>query len=156
MRPRFASAVFAAALPSLAAAQTTADFSALERRAAREVDSGNVPSLAVVVVQDGRIVYERAFGHADLASCRAATVHTAYALASASKPITATALLQLARRGEVDLDAPVQRYIAPLALRAPEGSAFGQPGWAPTHTSTMATRSHRRRPSRRCSRASAC
>lgn len=127
MHRQFAFAVFAATLSSVAGAQAAADFSALEQRAVREVDSGNVPSLAVAVVQDGRIIYERAFGHADLASRRAATVHTAYALASASKPITATALLQLARRGKVDLDAPVQRYIAPLALRVPEGSKFGQP-----------------------------
>lgn len=144
MYPRFAFAVFTATLSTVAAAQVATDFSALEQRAAREVDSGNVPSLAVAVVQDGRIVYERAFGYADLASRRAATVHTAYALASASKPITATALLQLAQRGKVDLAAPVQRYIAPLALRAPAGSAFGQPRLQQLldHTAGLGTYAH--------------
>ncbi len=141
---RFAFAAIAALFPAMAGAQSAPDFSALEQRAAREVDSGNVPSLAVAVVQDGRIVYERAFGHADLAARRAATVHTAYALASASKPITATALMQLARRGKVDLAEPVQRYLAPLTLRAPDGSTFAAPRLQQLldHTSGLGTYAH--------------
>lgn len=110
------------ALIGTAAAQQTPDFSALERRVASEIDSGNLPSLAVAVAQDGRIVYARAFGHADLAGRRPATVHTAYALASATKPITATAVLQLAERGRIDLDAPAQKYLRPWRLQGPARS----------------------------------
>ncbi|HSX59289.1 MAG TPA: serine hydrolase domain-containing protein [Tahibacter sp.] len=128
---------------ALATAAPVPDFSALERRAAQEVDSGNLPSLAVAVVRDGEIVYARAFGHADLAQRRPATVHTAYALASATKPITATAVMQLAERGKIDLAAPARRYLGPLRLRAAD------PAWpAPSvaqlldHTAGLATYAH--------------
>lgn len=110
-------------LPSLllAASAQGADFSALERRAAEQIAAGALPSLAVAIAEDGRIVYERAFGLADIASDRAAGVHTAYALASASKPITATALMRLVEQGRVRLDAPVARYIAPLRFQGANG-----------------------------------
>jgi CubicO group peptidase (beta-lactamase class C family) len=113
------SVLFVAALGASAAvhAQTDARFAALEKRVAAEIGSGQLPSLAVAVISDGRIVYEKAFGNADLAAGRPATVHTAYALASASKPITATAVLQLAERGRIDLDAPARDYLGRLHLQ---------------------------------------
>ena len=40
-----------------------------------------------------------------------ATAASVYRLASVAKPITATAVLQLAERGRLDLDAPIQRYV---------------------------------------------
>jgi CubicO group peptidase (beta-lactamase class C family) len=113
---RFVLAWLASTAAATAVAEPSPDFTALEQRIAREIDSGNVPSLAVAAVQDGRVVYLRAFGHADLATRRPATVHTAYALASATKPITATAVLQLAERGRIDLDAPAQNYLRPWRL----------------------------------------
>lgn len=122
------------------AAGDVARFEALERRAAAEVDSGRVPSLAIAVVADGEIVYERAFGHADLASGRAATVHTAYALASASKPITATAVLQLAERGRIDLDTPAQRYLGRLRLSSTQrGASAPTVGQLLAHTAGLGT-----------------
>lgn len=110
-------------LCATAAAEDEARFAALEQHAREAVAGGRVPSLAVAVVEDGRIVYERAFGRADLASGRPATVHTAYALASATKPITATAVLQLAERGRIDLDAPAQRYLGRLRLHDAAGGS---------------------------------
>jgi CubicO group peptidase (beta-lactamase class C family) len=110
---------FLLAFAGIAQAQSDARFAALERSATAAIDAGRAPSLAVAVIADGRVVYEHAFGYADVAARRAATVDTAYALASASKPITATAVLQLAERGRVDLDAPASRYLGPLKLQSP-------------------------------------
>lgn len=125
------------------AAQRAPDFSTLEQRVAREIESGNVPSVAVAVAANGRVVYARAFGRADVASQRPATVHTAYALASATKPITATAVLQLAERGRIDLDAPASEYLRPWRLHRPV------PDWpSPSvrqlldHTSGLPTYAH--------------
>ena len=97
------------------------DFGPVERHAAKETTSGTVPSLALAITKDGKIVYERAFGYADLQQHHATTIHTAYPLASASKPITATALMALSEQGHADLDAPVENYIAPLRFRASDG-----------------------------------
>lgn len=119
-------ALFATCLAcSAALAADDERFAALDQKAREAVAGGGAPSLAVAVVEEGRIVYERAYGRADLASGRAATVHTAYALASATKPITATAVLQLAERGRIDLDAPARRYLGRLRLDNAAGG--GQP-----------------------------
>jgi len=47
---------------------------------------------------------------ADLENSVPATSRTLYRLGSVSKPLTATAALQLWERGKIDLDAPVQKY----------------------------------------------
>src|SRR5260370_20543559 len=47
---------------------------------------------------------------ADLENSVTATSATLFRLGSISKPITATAILQLSERGKLDLDAEVQKY----------------------------------------------
>ena len=84
-----------------------------------------VPSLAVAVSVRGRLLWEEAFGWAEL-GVRRATPDTLYSLASISKPITATALMVLVDRGLVDLDAPINRYLRPSApVIGRAGSADG-------------------------------
>ena len=73
-----------------------------------------VPSLAVAVSRRGELLWEEAFGWAQLGVQRA-TPDSLYSLASISKPITATALMILVERGLVDLDAPINRYLDPSA-----------------------------------------
>jgi len=46
-----------------------------------------------------------------------------YSMASISKPITTTGLMILVERGDVELDQPVNRYIAPAELTGYEGEA---------------------------------
>jgi CubicO group peptidase (beta-lactamase class C family) len=83
----------------------------------------NLPSVALAVAQHGEVVCEAAFGFADVANRRAATPGTVYSLASISKPFTATAVMQLVERGQVELDAPANRYLGLAQLRAFEGDA---------------------------------
>src|SRR5688500_4434870 len=59
----------------------------------RRAISGGVPSLAVAVAKDGRIIWEEGFGVADRERNIAAGPHTMYSLASISKPFTATAIM---------------------------------------------------------------
>lgn len=70
------------------------------------------PSIAVAVARNGEVLWEEAFGWADRERRIPATVHTMYSLASVSKPLTATGLMILVERGEIDLDAPVNRYLS--------------------------------------------
>jgi Beta-lactamase class C and other penicillin binding proteins len=82
-----------------------------------------VPSLAVAVVKDGKIVWEEGFGWANREKRVAATPHTMYSLASISKPITATGLMLLVKNGKLDLDRPVNDYLGRAKLRARVGDA---------------------------------
>jgi CubicO group peptidase (beta-lactamase class C family) len=70
------------------------------------------PAVAVAVAQDGQIVWEEAFGWADQERQIPATVDTMFPLASVSKPMTATGMMVLVERGQLDLKAPVNNYLA--------------------------------------------
>lgn len=76
--------------------------------------ASGVPSVSVAVVRDGRLAFAQAFGAADLAASRAASVETRYAVGSVSKQFTAAILLWLAEQGRLSLDDPVSRYFPDL------------------------------------------
>lgn len=76
-----------------------------------EMDRQGIPGLSVAVATEGRIRWSAGFGLADLEQAVPARPTTIYRLASISKPITAVATFQLAERGAIDLDAPIQRYV---------------------------------------------
>lgn len=82
-----------------------------------------VPSLAVAVAKDGVIVWEEGFGWADRENRVPANEHTMYSLASISKPITATGLMILKERGELDLDKPINDYLGDAKIKAWIGSS---------------------------------
>ena len=81
-----------------------------------------VPSLAVAVAQNGEILWEEAFGFADVEKQIAATPQTKYSLASISKPITATTLMTLVERGKIGLDRPIEDYLGGAKLKGYAGS----------------------------------
>ena len=60
---------------------------------------------------DGKIVYSEGFGYADLEERVPIWPTTKFRIGSISKPLTATALMELVEVGKVDLDAPVQKYV---------------------------------------------
>ena len=59
------------------------------------------PGLAVAIARDGVVVWDKAYGQADLESGVPATSRTLFRIGSIAKAITAVAILQLARaRGD--------------------------------------------------------
>ena len=70
-----------------------------------------IPGLSAAVVSERRLRWSASFGTADLENFVPARNVTVYRLASVTKPITATAVLQLVEAGKVDLDVPIQRYV---------------------------------------------
>ena len=69
-----------------------------------------IPGLTVGFFKDD-CTWVAAFGFADLENRVPASVRSAYRYASVQKSMTALAILQLADRGVIDLDAEVQRYV---------------------------------------------
>ena len=100
-----------------AAAQERIDAYVQERMAA-----WSIPGLAVAVVEDGQVVLTRAYGLADREQNRPMTPQTPVAVGSATKPITATAIMQLVEAGTVDLDTPVTRYLPWFTLDDPRAA----------------------------------
>ena len=98
-----------------------------------------MPGLAVAVVEREELVWSAAFGEADLENDVPVRTDTMFRLASVSKPITATAVLQLAERGKLDLDAPIQRYVPALPGEGLAGHARAccSPTWPASATTTQ-------------------
>ncbi|WP_165898381.1 serine hydrolase domain-containing protein [Tumebacillus sp. BK434] len=85
-------------------------FSEVDAYIEREMKRQRLPGLALGIVQGDRILYLKGYGRAD-SSGRPVTPETPFGLGSIGKSMTAMAVLQLAERGEIDLDAPIQRYL---------------------------------------------
>ena len=83
---------------------------AIEKAVASFMAANSVPGLSAAIVLDGEPRWSGGFGMADLENFSPATSSTLYRLGSISKPISATAILQLREQGKLDLDAPVQKY----------------------------------------------
>jgi CubicO group peptidase (beta-lactamase class C family) len=120
----FGSCTVAFALSALRVADThaqdravphSADFAEVAAAVRRLMAADSVPSVAVAVVKDGRVVWEDAFGLADTTRRVRATPRTPYYLASVTKTLTATAVMALAEQGRIRLDAPANTYLAPSA-----------------------------------------
>jgi CubicO group peptidase (beta-lactamase class C family) len=70
-----------------------------------------IPGLSLAVVSGGKLRWSSGYGLADVENQVPARAETVYRWASVSKPVTAVAVLQLAERGKIDLDAPIQTYL---------------------------------------------
>jgi serine beta-lactamase-like protein LACTB, mitochondrial len=86
------------------------DTLAIARAAGEWMQRHRAPAVSVAVGLDGHLAWSAGFGFADPAKGTRATATTQYRLASVTKSITATAILMLADQGQLDLDAPIQRY----------------------------------------------
>jgi serine beta-lactamase-like protein LACTB len=70
----------------------------------------HAPGLSIAVVENGEYEWGAGFGFADLENNVPASEHTLYRLGSISKTVTSIGALELVERGQLDLDAPVQKY----------------------------------------------
>lgn len=112
-------------LPGLraAAAETPDDVESVVRTyASEEMDAFGVPGVVFVMVEADRLVVADAYGSADVDRDREMTVDTPLRVGSISKPITAALALELAERGQLDLDVPVDTYLD-VALTDSHGQA---------------------------------
>jgi CubicO group peptidase (beta-lactamase class C family) len=69
------------------------------------------PGCVIAVAHKGRIVFERAYGHADLATGERMTPRHRFRVASHSKSFTAAGILKLREAGELRLDDPVGQHV---------------------------------------------
>ncbi|WP_028298607.1 serine hydrolase domain-containing protein [Olivibacter sitiensis] len=63
-----------------------------------------IPGLSVAVAYGDSVVYAAGFGYADIEDGIPAMANTPYWIASITKPVAATAIMQLVEEGKVDLD----------------------------------------------------
>ena len=66
---------------------------------------------AVLLAQNGRVLFQKAYGLADRANAKPNTLDTQFRFGSMGKMFTAVAVMQLAEQGKVDIEAPIGRYL---------------------------------------------
>ena len=84
----------------------------------RQLRTMDVPGMAAAIVKNGRIVCTAVAGMANIEQQRPVTPDTLFLIASVSKTITATALMQLYDEGKFQLDDDINEYL-PFRVRIP-------------------------------------
>lgn len=72
------------------------------------------PGCALGIVEDGRLIYERGYGMANLDHDIPISPQTVFDIESMSKQFTAMSILLLARQGKLSLDDEIQEYVPEL------------------------------------------
>ncbi len=117
-----------------AAAQHPSVEEAVDSIVAVEGLDRGVPGLAVAVVADGRVAFQRAYGYADLSTDRVATAATPFNIASVTKAFTSAVTMQLVEEGKIGLEDPVRHHLPWLPARYAELTVYQ----LLTHTSGIA------------------
>ena len=107
---------------------------AIETVIGERFDELETPGLSVAVVDGSATVLATAFGDRQLDPTAPASADTLWGIGSATKPITATAVMQLVEAGRVDLEDPVASHVPYLADAPGEPITVGE---LLTHTSGM-------------------
>lgn len=79
-----------------------------------------VPGLNIALARRGAIVWEGAYGYADAKARRSMTTDTVFHSGSIAKPYASVAIMQLAERGALKLDDPIEKYL-PFKVDNPLG-----------------------------------
>ncbi len=87
------------------------------------MERSHVPGLVITVVEGDKVLLSKGYGYADLENRISMTPQTNVRVGSVSKPVLATAVIQLVGQGLLDLDAPVSDYISDLDLEDEYGPA---------------------------------
>jgi CubicO group peptidase (beta-lactamase class C family) len=103
--------------------QSVSSIAELEAYVDELVEFGAPPGLSVIVIKDGAIAYERAFGLADGPKRVAATTGSVYQWMSMSKMPTAVAIFQLQERGSLSIDDEVVTHLPFFEVRYPSADS---------------------------------
>jgi len=102
--------------------QATPDFATIDAYIEAQMNEARIPGVALAIVQGDEIAYLNGYGTAD-PSGRAVTPQTPFMIASTIKAFTALSIMQLVEAGQVELDAPVRRYVPWFRVADEEASA---------------------------------
>ena len=97
----------------------------LSREINRILEQTGIPSVSIALLKEDRILWNAAFGHANVRLRVPASPETVYSTGSCFKPITATAVMQLVDAGKIQLDDPINDYFGEHAVD--DRSADGKP-----------------------------
>lgn len=84
----------------------------------------SAPGIAIGIVQGGRPIYLKGFGHRDIENHRPVTPNTLFSIASSTKSFTATGIGVLLDEGKVNWDTPIRESLSWFQLKDPVASQY--------------------------------
>lgn len=75
------------------------------------IEINEIPGVALAVVKDGKVIYEKYFGKANLEENKAVDKNTAFKIFSTTKLITSVGVFQLIEAGKLSLEDPISKYL---------------------------------------------
>jgi CubicO group peptidase (beta-lactamase class C family) len=104
-----------AALPFAANAQQPQSSSAIDEAMRGAVARKEVAGVVVMAADRKGIIYQGAFGVADIADARPLKLDALFRIASMTKAVTSTAAMQLVEQGRFAIEDPVEKYLPEFA-----------------------------------------
>ena len=81
----------------------------------RAVERKDVAGVVVMAADRKRVIYEGAFGVADIGEARPLRLDSLFRIASMTKAITSTAAMQLVEQNRIAIEDPVEKYLPEFA-----------------------------------------
>ena len=98
-------------LSGTASAQNSPANAALDNSLRGAIEREGVPGVVALVTDRERVLYQGAFGVADVATGRPLTSDALFRIASMTKPVTSVALMQLIEQGRLGLEDAAEKYL---------------------------------------------
>ncbi len=88
------------------------DFSAIDSILQLQINKYNTPGAVGLVIRDGEVLYDKAFGYSNLEQKTPMTNRSIFRIASQTKAIISVACLQLVEKGLIALEDPIELYFS--------------------------------------------
>ncbi|MDZ7807551.1 MAG: serine hydrolase domain-containing protein [Gracilimonas sp.] len=108
-----------------------------ERDFEKGMNEKSIPGAAVVIVKDGRVVFQKGFGVRENGKPEPVNEHTVFRLGSVSKGFASVLTGVFVEEGVVSWDKPVSRYLSDFQLHDPDQSDRVQVRHLLSHTSGL-------------------
>jgi len=92
-----------------------ADFAELDKIVPAELKAKNTPGAVITIISGNRVIYEKAFGVANVETNSPLQKEMLFRLGSTTKMFTAAAMVKLSESGKLKLDEPVGNYLKGLS-----------------------------------------
>ncbi len=84
----------------------------------QEIKRSHIVGVSIALVDEREVLWTAGFGYEDVAAEHSASAKTPYRLGSIAKVLTATAAMQLAEEGRMDIDRPLADYLPGFTVRS--------------------------------------
>jgi CubicO group peptidase (beta-lactamase class C family) len=91
------------------------DFSSIDSIIQVQIQKHNTPGAVGLIIKDGVVLYDKAFGYANLDQKTPMSSKSIFRIASQTKAIVSVACLQLVQDKRIHLDDPIQKYFPSFA-----------------------------------------